>query len=94
MPISVASVHPRSTSAEAEDRPAKKAKKELAPPPPVEVLPEGVDEAQLVREQMALPIEHVKTYEYELEYRNKLVLAPMVRSGSCEFGLAGQYPLG
>jgi hypothetical protein len=38
----------------------------------------------LVEEEMAKPIEVVKTYEKELEYENKLVLAPMVRTGSCE----------
>ena len=37
-----------------------------------------------VEEQMSLPIEHVKTYEHEIDYRNKLVLAPMVRSGTCK----------
>jgi hypothetical protein len=34
--------------------------------------------------EMLLPIEHVKTYEHELDYRDKFVLAPMVRTGSCE----------
>jgi hypothetical protein len=37
-----------------------------------------------VQEQMSLPIEHVKTYQNEIDYRNKLVLAPMVRSGTCK----------
>lgn len=39
----------------------------------------------LVEEEMAKPIEVLKTYERELDYENKLVLAPMVRTGSCEF---------
>ncbi|KAK8849673.1 hypothetical protein IAR55_005008 [Kwoniella newhampshirensis] len=39
-------------------------------------------EEQLVEEQMNLPIEHPKKYEQELDYREKLVLAPMVRTGS------------
>jgi tRNA-dihydrouridine synthase 2 len=33
---------------------------------------------------MALPFEFEKKYENEIDYRNKLVLAPMVRTGSCE----------
>lgn len=43
----------------------------------------GRSEAELVEEQMNLPIEYVKNYEKEVDYRNKLVLAPMVRTGSC-----------
>jgi hypothetical protein len=39
----------------------------------------------LVEEEMQKPIEVLKTYERELDYENKLVLAPMVRTGSCEF---------
>jgi hypothetical protein len=51
---------------------------------PVEILaPEN--EAELVEEEMKLPIEISRTYEHELDYRNKLVLAPMVRTGSCEY---------
>lgn len=38
----------------------------------------------LVEEEMQKPIEVLKTYERELDYENKLVLAPMVRTGSCE----------
>jgi tRNA-dihydrouridine synthase 2 len=44
-------------------------------------------EEEMVEREMGLPIEHVKTYENELDYRNKLVLAPMVRTGSCELSL-------
>lgn len=35
-----------------------------------------------VAQEMALPIEYTKAYDVELDYRNKLVLAPMVRTGS------------
>lgn len=41
-------------------------------------------EAAMVEKEMGLPIEFERTYEHELDYRNKLVLAPMVRTGSCE----------
>lgn len=44
----------------------------------------GLSEAELVEREMSLPVEHVKTYDHELDYRNKLVLAPMVRTGSCK----------
>ncbi|GHJ86633.1 hypothetical protein NliqN6_3035 [Naganishia liquefaciens] len=37
---------------------------------------------KMVEEEMAKPIEILKTYERELDYENKLVLAPMVRTGS------------
>jgi len=43
-----------------------------------------VSEAELVEREMSLPFEFEKKYENELDYRNKLVLAPMVRTGSCE----------
>jgi hypothetical protein len=56
----------------------------MEPPRPKTILPPGRDEKELVEEQMSLPVEHVRTYEHELDYRNKLVLAPMVRSGSCK----------
>jgi hypothetical protein len=39
-------------------------------------------EAELVEEQMTGGVEAVKSYANELDYRNKLVLAPMVRTGS------------
>jgi tRNA-dihydrouridine synthase 2 len=41
-------------------------------------------EAELVEREMGLPFEFEKKYENEIDYRNKLVLAPMVRTGSCE----------
>lgn len=40
-------------------------------------------EVDLVEDEMCKPVEYTKTYEHELDYRNKLVLAPMVRTGSC-----------
>ena len=43
-----------------------------------------VSEAELVEREMGLPFEFEKKYENEIDYRNKLVLAPMVRTGSCE----------
>jgi hypothetical protein len=43
-----------------------------------------VSEAELVEMEMGLPFEYEKKYEHEIDYRNKLVLAPMVRTGSCE----------
>lgn len=44
-----------------------------------------MSEAEMVEKEMGLPIEFVKTYKHELDYRNKLVLAPMVRTGSCKW---------
>ena len=64
-----------------------------APVPSIEVSAPVNDEAypapdaavlKMVEEEMEKPIEIVKTYERELDYENKLVLAPMVRTGSCE----------
>lgn len=43
-----------------------------------------VSENELVEEQMRLPIEYTRSYDNEINYKNKLVLAPMVRTGSCE----------
>ncbi|WVF68294.1 hypothetical protein IAT40_003059 [Kwoniella sp. CBS 6097] len=48
-------------------------------------------EEEIVEEQMALPIEFSKTYENELDYREKLVLAPMVRTGSLPMRLLSLY---
>ena len=43
------------------------------------------DEAALVETIMADPLEYPKAaYYHDLDYRDKLVLAPMVRSGTCE----------
>jgi tRNA-dihydrouridine synthase 2 len=67
---------PRSPSP---DRPAKKLKLDADADPSSEP-----DEHALVEGEMALPIEFPKTYKNEIDYRNKLVLAPMVRSGSRE----------
>jgi hypothetical protein len=46
---------------------------------------EEASEAELVEREMGLPFEFQKKYENEIDYRNKLVLAPMVRTGSCKF---------
>lgn len=43
-----------------------------------------VEEA-LIEEEMSLPIRISRTYTRELEYRDKLVLAPMVRTGTREW---------
>lgn len=43
-----------------------------------------MSENELVEEQMRLPIEYTRSYNNEINYKNKLVLAPMVRTGSCE----------
>jgi tRNA-dihydrouridine synthase 2 len=48
-----------------------------------EVRSAGMTEAELLEREMSLPIEVEKTYKHEIDYRNKLVLAPMVRSGTC-----------
>lgn len=44
-----------------------------------------------VREVMGLPVETEKKYAYELEYNNKLVLAPMVRTGTLPTRLLSLY---
>lgn len=44
-----------------------------------------------VREAMAQPFETEKKYAYELEYNNKLVLAPMVRTGTLPTRLLSLY---
>lgn len=44
-----------------------------------------MSEDDLIEEQMRLPIEYVRSYDNEINYKNKLVLAPMVRTGSCEY---------
>jgi hypothetical protein len=41
-------------------------------------------EAAMVEEEMRLPPDFSKIYTHELDYCKKLVLAPMVRTGSCE----------
>lgn len=43
-----------------------------------------VDEEKETEAVMNSSIEVSRTYERELDYRNKLVLAPMVRTGACE----------
>lgn len=41
-------------------------------------------EEEEVEHIMSLPFEYEKKYEKEVNYGEKLVLAPMVRTGSCE----------
>ena len=43
-----------------------------------------IDEAAEVERLMSLPLEFEKQYEKEIQYGEKLVLAPMVRTGSCK----------
>ncbi len=43
-----------------------------------------IDEVDSIEEQMAIPAEFTRSYAHELDYRNKLVLAPMVRTGTCK----------
>jgi len=52
------------------------------------VAQEEASEAELVEREMGLPFEFEKKYENEIDYRNKLVLAPMVRTGSCGSSLS------
>ena len=65
------STMPIATSRESSpsDRPAKRSKMSDDP----------------VQQEMTLPVEHVKSYAHEIDYREKLVLAPMVRSGTCKW---------
>lgn len=44
-----------------------------------------------VKEVMAMPFETEKKYPFELEYANKLVLAPMVRTGTLPTRLLSLY---
>ncbi|TYJ52955.1 hypothetical protein B9479_006424 [Cryptococcus floricola] len=48
-------------------------------------------EEQLVAEQMDLPVEVSREYENDIDYREKLVLAPMVRTGSLPMRLLSLY---
>lgn len=65
----------RSASVESVHNPAKRLKTE-----PTITKPSS--EHELVEAEMALPIEYGKAYNRELDYREKLVLAPMVRTGT------------
>lgn len=70
-----------------DDRPTKRAKMSDDPScttsAAVDMSP--TDEAALVESIMADPLEYPKAaYYHDLDYRDKLVLAPMVRSGTCE----------
>ncbi|KAK4688288.1 tRNA-dihydrouridine synthase 2, partial [Tremellales sp. Uapishka_1] len=52
---------------------------------------ESSTEAEIVEREMSLPVEFAKSYAHELDYRNKLVLAPMVRTGSLPMRLLSLY---
>lgn len=61
--------------------------------PPREVLTESQTASllEMVEEEMGKDIDVSRTYERELDYENKLVLAPMVRTGSCKAWLTVKY---
>lgn len=69
---------------ESEERPIKRAKMEATKESSPLVL-DGAELAIKTDEEMALPVDFSKSYTPPLDYRNKLVLAPMVRSGTCEY---------
>jgi tRNA-dihydrouridine synthase 2 len=69
---------------ESEERPIKRAKMEATKESSPLVL-DGAELAIKTDAEMALPVEFSKSYTPPLDYRNKLVLAPMVRSGTCEY---------
>jgi hypothetical protein len=50
----------------------------------VKVASERAHEMKLVDEEMSKPVEFSREYEVEVEYRDQLVLAPMVRTGTCK----------
>ena len=63
-------VRQRSVSTE-EDRPGK-----------VPRIDNDIAAVRSVADLMAMPLKRTREYDNELDYRNKLVLAPMVRTGS------------
>ena len=76
MPIPFLRDDPRESSSEP-SRLLKKAK--------MEYVPDLVEDYQkLLEEQMSLPMESEQQYQHPLDYRDKLVLAPMVRTGTCK----------
>jgi hypothetical protein len=80
MPVSTT----RSASPLEETRPVKRAKPDVEAADTDGEAPDSRTETEMVEEQMKLPLEFTKTYSKELDYRKKLVLAPMVRTGTCE----------
>ena len=52
--------------------------------PTTHLQPATASEKMAVEEIMKQPMEVKKSYEFEIDYRDKLVLAPMVRSGTRE----------
>ncbi|ORX37744.1 hypothetical protein BD324DRAFT_650294 [Kockovaella imperatae] len=51
----------------------------------------SADEEARVKEIMQEPVEVTKSYDFEIDYRDKLVLAPMVRSGTLPARLLSLY---
>lgn len=76
----------RSPAADPPEHPSKRMKVDASAEP--ETGTSGSMEDTVARE-MALPFECTKKYQRELDYGNKLILAPMVRSGTCEFCCRG-----
>jgi hypothetical protein len=82
--------HPRSPSRSASPaakRPKLSAEVTTSAVVPNTDLPEALSsmtEEEEVEHIMSLPFEYEKKYEKEVNYGEKLVLAPMVRTGSCE----------
>jgi tRNA-dihydrouridine synthase 2 len=87
MPISTA----RSASPLEEPRPVKRARPDVEAGGTDGEAPDSRTETEMVEEQMKLPLEFTKTYSKELDYRKKLVLAPMVRTGTCESSVTGHW---
>jgi len=74
---------------------AKAQAKEASRPPGVSFRPRDdvptAEELAAIEEIMASEIEHPKSYAHEVEYRDKLVLAPMVRTGTLPTRLLSLY---
>lgn len=77
--------------------PSKKQKKDQRRDPGPETRVREVSEEEAapvlarVREIMQSPVENNKRYPFELDYSNKLVLAPMVRTGTLPTRLLSLY---
>jgi hypothetical protein len=89
-PMPVATV--RSASPAEEPRPAKRPKPDVAAAGGEGEAADDRTEAEMVEEQMTLPLEFTKAYFKELDYRKKLVLAPMVRTGTCKSAITSPKP--
>lgn len=96
--VSDDSTAPETNSTAAEIKPSRKMKAKLQGAAEAHqraeaakhVEPDDVLRAR-VEEIMGEPIEIPKQYAYELDYRNKLVLAPMVRTGTLPMRLLSLY---